>query len=99
MALFSVMPKKQFRSSYVIVIIDSNYIIIIIDSLFGTNYSIQIAPMDCTGCEVCVEQCPDNALTMVSYEQNVNKQLIDWEYSIHNISNKGNIVAKGVFFA
>ena len=32
------------------------------------NYTIQVAPLDCTGCELCVEVCPEkekNALSMV----------------------------------
>lgn len=32
------------------------------------NYSIQITPNDCTGCEVCVHTCPDNALYMAPVE-------------------------------
>jgi len=28
------------------------------------NYSILIAPYDCTGCAICVEVCPDDALYM-----------------------------------
>ncbi len=53
--------------------------------------------MDCTGCEVCVEQCPDDALSMVSYNENVSKQVIDWDYSISSVSNKASqgLVAKG----
>jgi len=31
-------------------------------------FRIQASPMDCTGCEVCVTTCPDNALKMVSME-------------------------------
>lgn len=28
------------------------------------NYAINISTFDCTGCAVCVESCPDDALTM-----------------------------------
>eukprot|EP00913_Durusdinium_trenchii_P031607 g29598.t1 len=34
--------------------------------LAGLNYTIQLAPFDCTGCAVCVEMCPDDALIMES---------------------------------
>jgi len=30
----------------------------------GLNFRIQVSPLDCTGCEVCVTSCPDNALAM-----------------------------------
>ena len=30
--------------------------------LAGLSYSINLATMDCTGCAVCVESCPDDAL-------------------------------------
>merc|ERR550525_259410 len=34
----------------------------------GLNFRIQASPLDCTGCEVCVTTCPDNALKMTSME-------------------------------
>ena len=30
----------------------------------GLHFRIQASPLDCTGCEVCVTSCPDNALAM-----------------------------------
>jgi len=35
----------------------------------GLSFRIQASPMDCTGCEVCVTTCPDNALKMASMEE------------------------------
>lgn len=32
------------------------------------NYSIVISPNDCTGCEVCVKSCPDDALYLAPIE-------------------------------
>ena len=31
----------------------------------GTKYSLQVAPEDCTGCELCVEVCPAKSKTQV----------------------------------
>lgn len=28
------------------------------------TFRIQVSPMDCTGCEVCAQACPDEALKM-----------------------------------
>eukprot|EP00931_Biecheleriopsis_adriatica_P028683 TRINITY_DN1709_c0_g1_i4.p1 TRINITY_DN1709_c0_g1~~TRINITY_DN1709_c0_g1_i4.p1 ORF type:complete len:1910 (-),score=435.02 TRINITY_DN1709_c0_g1_i4:68-5407(-) len=35
----------------------------------GHFYRIQVSAFDCTGCEVCVKTCPDDALRMVSQEE------------------------------
>ena len=35
--------------------------------LAGYQYSINLATMDCTGCAVCVESCPDEALYMADF--------------------------------
>eukprot|EP00746_Dinoflagellata_sp_MGD_P157228 gnl/MRDRNA2_/MRDRNA2_86144_c0_seq1.p1 gnl/MRDRNA2_/MRDRNA2_86144_c0~~gnl/MRDRNA2_/MRDRNA2_86144_c0_seq1.p1 ORF type:complete len:1430 (+),score=380.90 gnl/MRDRNA2_/MRDRNA2_86144_c0_seq1:498-4292(+) len=35
----------------------------------GLYFRIQASPMDCTGCEVCVHACPDNALKMTPLEE------------------------------
>eukprot|EP01083_Nonionella_stella_P143712 447223_1 len=48
----------------------------------GLNYSIVVAPNDCTGCEVCVEACPDDALEMVRYDDVVHSKEPDWDFSI-----------------
>jgi len=31
-------------------------------ALQGFQYRVQVSPVDCTGCELCVNACPDNAL-------------------------------------
>jgi ferredoxin len=28
------------------------------------RYRVQVSPLDCTGCEVCVLSCPDDALSL-----------------------------------
>jgi len=37
----------------------------------GYFYRIQVSAADCTGCEVCVKTCPDDALRMVTQEEAV----------------------------
>uniref|UniRef100_A0A6A7FYI8 pyruvate dehydrogenase (NADP(+)) n=3 Tax=Hirondellea gigas TaxID=1518452 RepID=A0A6A7FYI8_9CRUS len=48
----------------------------------GLNYSIVVSAMDCTGCEVCVEACPDDALVMVDFGDVAHKKSPDWDYAI-----------------
>jgi pyruvate-ferredoxin/flavodoxin oxidoreductase len=33
------------------------------------TYKMQVSPLDCTGCELCVHACPDHALTPTPLEQ------------------------------
>jgi len=48
----------------------------------GYNYRIQIAPLDCTGCEVCVHTCPDDALEMVDVEKSLELGDIEnWDFA------------------
>merc|ERR1719382_1083691 len=37
----------------------------------GNYFRIQVSAGDCTGCEVCVKTCPDDALRMVTQEEAV----------------------------
>lgn len=37
-------------------------------SISNYNYSILISPFDCTGCSVCAESCPDDALRMTNID-------------------------------
>lgn len=45
--------------------------------LSNYNYSILVAPYDCTGCSVCVEACPDDALYMKNIRQVNKENLVD----------------------
>ena len=40
----------------------------------GYQYTIQLASMDCTGCAVCVQSCPDDSLYMAPYTQRHRSQ-------------------------
>jgi len=48
----------------------------------GLNFSIQISTNDCTGCAICVQSCPDDALHMEPYEQVKAKFLPHWDFAI-----------------
>ena len=48
----------------------------------GMNFSIQISTNDCTGCAICVQSCPDDALHMEPYEQVKARYLDHWDYAI-----------------
>ncbi|MGM0368022.1 MAG: pyruvate:ferredoxin (flavodoxin) oxidoreductase [Actinomycetota bacterium] len=54
----------------------------------GLKFRIQISPLDCTGCENCVEVCPpkNKALEMESLESQL-PEAKNWE-AAQNISNK-----------
>lgn len=56
----------------------------------GYNYTIQISPFDCTGCEVCVESCPDDALYMAPFNEVAEDKSPFWDYSI-GLPEKGEI--------
>jgi pyruvate-ferredoxin/flavodoxin oxidoreductase len=44
------------------------------------NYTIQVNPDQCTGCQNCVDACPAKALLMERSEDNVNKARTNWEF-------------------
>lgn len=51
-------------------------------------YTIQTSPLDCTGCQLCVEVCPGidkkdpnrKALEMIDKAPIVEQEIIDWDY-------------------
>lgn len=48
----------------------------------GYEYSIQVSPMDCTGCAVCVQSCPDDALVMTEFREVAPVTRPFWDYSV-----------------
>merc|ERR1719265_1191628 len=49
----------------------------------GLHFRIQVSPMDCTGCEVCVTSCPDNALSMEGLPKAINQGHKDnWNFAM-----------------
>ena len=67
--------------------------------LEGLAYSIQISTYDCTGCEVCVTQCPGNrngkALEMIPIQDAFDqKQDIINQYHLDRVSYKDKLIDK-----
>ncbi len=60
--------------------------------LAGLTYRIQVTPLDCMGCEVCVNCCPskEKALVMESIESQVDVEAANWEFAT-TISVKDNL--------
>lgn len=56
----------------------------------GLNYTIQVAPFDCTGCAVCVEMCPDDSLVMKPQADGIEKN-DHWEYSLNRVAIKDDL--------
>ena len=55
----------------------------------GLNFSVLIAPYDCTGCEVCVRACPDDALHMALADPIRDSSSPAWDYAC-GLKNKAN---------
>ncbi len=56
-------------------------------------FRVQIAPLDCTGCNNCADICPakGKALVMKPAEQGIAEEAENWEYAM-KITQKGNII-------
>lgn len=52
--------------------------------LAGLSYRIQVTPLDCMGCEVCVNICPskEKALVMESLESQKDVEAANWEFAM-----------------
>ena len=48
----------------------------------GFHYRVQVSPYDCTGCRLCVNVCPDEALHMRPVEEMVKQEADNWEYAM-----------------
>lgn len=58
------------------------------------QYRIQISPLDCTGCGVCVDVCPvpGKALIMKPLESQEG-QIANWDFAINEISEKKDVMS------
>ena len=64
----------------------------------GFAYRIQVAPMDCTGCNNCADVCPGKgpdkkALVMEPIATQVSTEVDNWAYAIDKVKAKDNIMA------
>jgi len=55
----------------------------------GLKYRIQVSPLDCTGCGVCVDTClsKEKSLVMKTLDSQT-KEADNWEYMVNNVTIK-----------
>ncbi len=61
--------------------------------LEGLKYKIQVSPLDCTGCENCVNTCPVDALEM-NFLKDELKEQENWSFMTKEVSIKNDRVDK-----
>ncbi len=63
--------------------------------LKGLQYRMQVTPLDCMGCESCVNVCPakEKALVMESIESQVDVEAANWDFAM-TIPVKDNLLNK-----
>ena len=67
--------------------------------LEGLRYRIQVSPLDCTGCEVCVNACPGKkgvkALQMVPIGEQIERhEAVHADYLFNHVTYKDNLLPK-----
>ncbi|SFL63477.1 pyruvate:ferredoxin (flavodoxin) oxidoreductase [Halanaerobium salsuginis] len=60
--------------------------------LEGLQYKIQVSPYDCTGCGVCADVCPVNALEMEPFAKMAEQEADNWDYAINEITVKDDLM-------
>ena len=61
----------------------------------GKRYALRVSPLDCTGCNACVEACPENpkALAMVDIKSNLDENKKNWDYAF-GLPERGDLIEK-----
>ncbi|KAJ5074112.1 pyruvate-flavodoxin oxidoreductase-related [Anaeramoeba ignava] len=58
----------------------------------GYQFRVQVSPYDCLSCELCVKQCPANALDFENADKSImEKEKKNWEFS-QKIKNKADLL-------
>lgn len=57
------------------------------------QYRVQVSPLDCTGCELCVRLCPADALHFVEPKEAIEAEKPNWDFAI-SVPNHGEEVDK-----
>lgn len=72
----------------------------------GLKYKIQVSPLDCTGCELCAQNCPskEKSLVMVPLEEEIGKnEQENADYLFKKVAYKDDLMnkesVKGIGFA
>lgn len=65
------------------------------NELAGKRYSLQVSVLDCTGCNACVEACPEDpkALKMTDIDQYMESGKKNWEYAM-TLPERGDMIDK-----
>lgn len=61
----------------------------------GKKYAIRVSPLDCTGCNACVEACPENPkpLEMKKLEDGFESNKKLWDYA-YDLPDRGELTTK-----
>ncbi|MBR8461761.1 pyruvate:ferredoxin (flavodoxin) oxidoreductase [Campylobacter sp. faydin G-105] len=65
--------------------------------LKGLKYKIQVSPLDCTGCELCAQNCPskEKSLVMVPLGEELNKnEQVNADYLFKQVTYKDDLMSK-----
>ena len=57
------------------------------------NFRIQVSPLDCTGCQLCVQACGDEAIVMKEMLPQQEVQAKNWEYAT-SVKEKGDLIPR-----
>lgn len=57
------------------------------------QYRMQVSPQDCTGCELCVHVCPDDALAPAPINDVLAPEAARWDF-MQTLPNRGDLFDK-----